>query len=266
MMNGRITHGLPSDRPEGCWQTGLGWLALGLGLGVGLLGRPAIAQTPPSEAPTTQTERSPQRPTLQLGSQGAAVAQVQAMLTLLGYYTGPVDGQYQDSTAIAVATFQQAAGLMVDGVMGPNTWAALLPAPDGQPVAAEPVPAEPTETPTPAVPFPSPTPSPETSPSESAAPSEATSSAETASEEAIAPSPADPSPTDLPVLRMGMQGSAVERLQERLRVLGVYSAPIDGIFGPATQAAVQDIQRRNRLDPDGIVGPATWTVLFRATD
>ena len=257
-MNGRITHGLPSNPSEGCFQTSRGWLALGLGLGMAMLGNPAIAQSPaaaPSaDPPAAQTERSPQRPTLQLGSQGVAVAQVQAMLTLLGYYTGPVDGQYQDSTAIAVATFQQAAGLAVDGVMGANTWAALLPSPNGQ-AAAEPT--EPTETPAASVPFPSP--SLET-PSESA-PSEAPSSEETASEEAIAPSP-----TDLPVLRLGMRGSAVERLQERLRVLGVYSAPIDGVFGPATQAAVQDIQQRNRLNADGIVGPATWTVLFRATN
>ncbi|MGB3517154.1 MAG: peptidoglycan-binding protein [Elainellaceae cyanobacterium] len=255
-MNGRITHGLPSNPSEGCFQTSLGWLALGLGLGMAMLGNPAIAQSPSADPsadpPAAQTERSPQRPTLQLGSQGVSVAQVQAMLTLLGYYTGPVDGQYQDSTAIAVATFQQAAGLAVDGVMGANTWAALLPNPNGQ-AAAEPT--EPTETPAASVPFPSP--SLET-PSESAAPA---APGEAPVEEAIAPSTAD-----LPVLRLGMRGSAVERLQERLRVLGVYSAPIDGIFGPATQAAVQDIQQRNRLNADGIVGPATWTVLFRAAN
>lgn len=227
-----------------------------------MLSNPAIAQSPPTAPPAVRTERSPlQRPTLQLGSQGVAVAQVQAMLTLLGYYTGPVDGQYQDSTAIAVATFQQAAGLAVDGVMGANTWAALLPSPNEQ--AAELNLDEPAETPTASVPFPSP--SPETPPSESAAPapSEEAPDEDAPDEdaEAIAPSTAA-----LPVLRLGMRGSAVERLQERLRVLGVYSAPIDGVFGPATQAAVRDIQRRNRLDPDGIVGPATWTVLFRAAD
>lgn len=256
-MNGRITHGLPSNPPEGCFQTSLRWLALGLGLGMAMLGNPAIAQSPPADPsadpPAAQTERSPQRPTLQLGSQGVAVAQVQAMLTLLGYYTGPVDGQYQDSTAIAVATFQQAAGLAVDGVMGANTWAALLPSPNGQ-AATEPT--EPAETPAASAPFPSP--SLETPPSESAAPA---APGEAPAEEAIAPSTAD-----LPVLRLGMRGSAVERLQERLRVLGVYSAPIDGIFGPATQAAVQDIQQRNRLNADGVVGPATWTVLFRAAN
>ncbi|HEY9817403.1 MAG TPA: peptidoglycan-binding domain-containing protein, partial [Candidatus Obscuribacterales bacterium] len=247
--------GFLSNHPAGGFQTSRAWLALGLGLGMAMLGTPAIAQSPPSTPPDVRTERSPQqRTTLQLGSQGVAVAQVQAMLTLLGYYTGPVDGQYQDSTAIAVATFQQAAGLTVDGVMGANTWAALLPSPNGQ-VAAEPV--EPNETSPTSVPFPSPTPSPE-APPESAAPAP---SEEAPAEEAIAPSTAA-----LPVLRLGMRGSAVERLQERLQVLGVYSAPIDGVFGPATQAAVQDIQRRNRLDPDGIVGPATWTVLFRAAN
>jgi peptidoglycan hydrolase-like protein with peptidoglycan-binding domain len=69
--------------------------------------------------------------------------------------------------------------------------------------------------------------------------------------------------TDLPILRVGMRGFAVERLQERLQTLGFYTGAIDGIFGPATESAVQTLQRANALNPDGIVGAETWTVLFQ---
>ncbi|NJO73468.1 MAG: hypothetical protein HC833_06690 [Leptolyngbyaceae cyanobacterium RM1_406_9] len=68
------------------------------------------------------------RITLRVGSQGTQVSELQAMLRLLGYYSGAVDGVYQESTAIAVTAFQQAAGLTDDGVVGPSTWQRLLPA------------------------------------------------------------------------------------------------------------------------------------------
>ncbi|MBE9177564.1 peptidoglycan-binding protein [Oculatella sp. LEGE 06141] len=60
-----------------------------------------------------------------------------------------------------------------------------------------------------------------------------------------------------------MQGPAVSRLQERLQATGFFDGAIDGIFGPQTQAAVRAAQRNFQLDPDGVVGPATWTALLR---
>lgn len=60
-----------------------------------------------------------------------------------------------------------------------------------------------------------------------------------------------------------MQGPAVTGLQERLRTLGYLKSGADGVFGPETQAAVKAAQRKLSLEPDGVVGPATWTGLLR---
>jgi peptidoglycan hydrolase-like protein with peptidoglycan-binding domain len=48
---------------------------------------------------------------------------------------------------------------------------------------------------------------------------------------------------------------AVERLQSALKL------PVDGNFGPETEAAVRRLQSRHGLTVDGVVGPATWNVL-----
>ncbi|NJL37441.1 MAG: hypothetical protein HC899_12365 [Leptolyngbyaceae cyanobacterium SM1_4_3] len=81
------------------------------------------------QAPASPSAELPpsSRITLRMGNQGAQVSELQAMLKLLGYYSGAVDGVYQESTAIAVTAFQQAAGLMADGIVGPSTWERLLP-------------------------------------------------------------------------------------------------------------------------------------------
>jgi peptidoglycan hydrolase-like protein with peptidoglycan-binding domain len=60
-----------------------------------------------------------------------------------------------------------------------------------------------------------------------------------------------------------MEGPAVERLQERMQALGFYYGEVDGIFGLATEDAVRALQRNFAIDPDGVVGPVTWTVLLR---
>jgi peptidoglycan hydrolase-like protein with peptidoglycan-binding domain len=59
-----------------------------------------------------------------------------------------------------------------------------------------------------------------------------------------------------------MTGTAVSQLQERLKAIGLFNGAVDGVFGVETEIAVQEVQRRYNLEPDGIVGPATWAVLL----
>jgi peptidoglycan hydrolase-like protein with peptidoglycan-binding domain len=53
----------------------------------------------------------------------------------------------------------------------------------------------------------------------------------------------------------------VRALQRRLRSLGQGPGPVDGRFGPLTEAAVERLQRDSGLSVDGIVGPQTRRAL-----
>lgn len=57
------------------------------------------------------------------------------------------------------------------------------------------------------------------------------------------------------MLRRGLTGEPVRILQEKLGVAA------DGIFGPATEAALIEYQTQNGLSPDGIAGPDTFTAM-----
>lgn len=59
-------------------------------------------------------------------SNGEAVVALQSILTILGYYTGEIDGSFGSKTDSAVKAFQKAKGLEVDGIVGSATWEKLL--------------------------------------------------------------------------------------------------------------------------------------------
>jgi len=59
------------------------------------------------------------------GSRGQEVRNIQTKLYNWGYYPGPIDGIFGYNTYKAVRLFQQKNGLKVDGIVGPETLAAL---------------------------------------------------------------------------------------------------------------------------------------------
>ncbi|MEL1135225.1 peptidoglycan-binding protein [Desulfitobacterium sp. THU1] len=144
-------------------------------------------------------------PTLRQGSTGPDVVRLQQLLTSHGFSPGAIDGIFGPKTEAAVIAFQRSRGLLVDGIVGVQTWTAL---------------GVTCTTPPP-------------------------------------PPPTQPCPT----LRMGSRGPAVRELQTLLTSQGFSPGPIDGIFGSKTQAAVIAFQKSKGLVQDGIVGIKTWTAL-----
>lgn len=206
------------------WLPYLWAASLGLGLAMPL---PAMAQG----AEVLNVAQAELRPILRFGDGGAAVKELQGMLSLLGYYPNSVDGQFDNDTEVAVQTFQTDVGLTADGIVGPATWERLLPTPSTEftPPAVVEAPAIPTT---------------QVDPTE------------------LEPSP-ERSPVDLPILRVGTYGPAVTRLQTRLQALGFYRGALDGVFGAQTEDAVRAFQRNAQILDDGIVGSVTWTALLQ---
>lgn len=60
-----------------------------------------------------------------------------------------------------------------------------------------------------------------------------------------------------------LRGDDVATLQGRLGALGFDAGRVDGIFGPHTQAALNEFQRNTGLVVDGVCGPATIQGLER---
>lgn len=56
-------------------------------------------------------------------------------------------------------------------------------------------------------------------------------------------------------LKRGSKGKEVAQLQQALKLYA------DGIFGPLTEEAVKEFQRKYGLVADGIVGPNTWALI-----
>jgi peptidoglycan hydrolase-like protein with peptidoglycan-binding domain len=164
-------------------------VALSAGPAASLADASATA-TAASEPPTT-TEH-----VIEL-SEGDEGRQVELLQQALGI---PVDGVFGPETEAAVQKFQSDHGLTIDGIVGPLTSAALRGRTPARASVAD------------------------------------VSSGEAPAGEASA-------------------GGAVAQLQSALHLTA------DGNFGPETEAAVKRLQARHGLTVDGIVGPATWSVI-----
>ena len=64
-----------------------------------------------------------------------------------------------------------------------------------------------------------------------------------------------------PTIHPGASGNVVRRAQRALRRTPNLGLVVDGVFGPATETAVQQFQGGEGLAVDGVVGPATWHAL-----
>lgn len=62
-------------------------------------------------------------------------------------------------------------------------------------------------------------------------------------------------------IKKGSRGSDVVALQKALDI-----KPADGIFGNGTESSVKNFQKTHGLTEDGIVGPATWSVIMKQSD
>jgi peptidoglycan hydrolase-like protein with peptidoglycan-binding domain len=173
----------------------------------------ASADTGAGEAQAPAAESTPQKTAAEEHAEEAhadAVKQLQIALHV------SVDGVLGPETDAAVRRLQARHGLTSDGVVGASTWSVI--GVHGQ------------ETLTP--------------PPSATAPADAASGASGESKATASGESEGTSPT-----------GAVEQLQAALHL------SVDGEFGPETEAAVRRLQARHGLTVDGIVGPATWALI-----
>ena len=64
-----------------------------------------------------------------------------------------------------------------------------------------------------------------------------------------------------PVVQNGSQGHPIRTLQFLLRARG-HNLTVDGMFGPATEAAVKAFQTSKGMTADGIMNSPTWSTLI----
>ncbi len=218
--------------------------ALTVGPTAGLASGQATINSASNHEPATTTEHSI---VLSYESEGR---QVQLLQQALGGIK--VDGIFGPETEAAVRSFQASRGLTVDGVVGPLTSAALRSQADGKAFIAD---------------VSSTIPGAASLPGGAAAPASTQSSAEYATvgvaREAAAPTSAHkPEASTAESTENSTQKSiqrspadAVKQLQAALHL------PVDGEFGPETEAAIRRLQGRHGLGVDGVVGPETWSVI-----
>ncbi|MCR4436770.1 MAG: peptidoglycan-binding domain-containing protein [Clostridiales bacterium] len=65
------------------------------------------------------------------------------------------------------------------------------------------------------------------------------------------------------LLKQGMRGDSVAKLQQDLKVLGFFNATATGYFGGITKTAVRNLQRKYGLNVDGIAGKNTLSLIDR---
>ena len=209
------------------------------------------------------------RPVIRQGNSGEWVSFLQRELTNLTFYNGPINGTFDAATNTAVRAFQQNNRLLVDGIVGINTWSALiylyspLAICGGGDIQAGTYTVVVGDTLfSIATRF-------NTTVEELRQYNNLASNNLTVGQTLRIPGTVgsgNPSPpVNRPTIRQGDSGEAVRELQRLLNDLGYNTGWITGIFGPLTNTAVRAFQATNNLSVDGIVGPITWGALLQGT-
>ncbi len=84
-----------------------------------------VADTAPQSTLAVASTTKLNKPTLQMGSTGQAVKELQQLLYHWGYYSGPFDGNFTIQVKNAVIAYQHRVFLPEDGIVGSITWQAL---------------------------------------------------------------------------------------------------------------------------------------------
>ena len=227
--------------------------------------------------------------TIQQGSRGQAVTDLQEALVNAGFNPNGVDGVFGAGTKAAVVAFQRAHSLSADGSVGPNTWRALASAANapasstsssGEPVlhqgasgaavvelqkelAADGFSAGAADGVFGANTF---------------AAVEKFQRAQGLSVDGVvgqqtwnalahptntaAPAPTSSAPSGSePTVQAGSRGAAVSTLQQLLTNAGYSTHGVDGVFGQNTLSALLSFQHAHGLSADGVCGPKTWAAL-----
>jgi peptidoglycan hydrolase-like protein with peptidoglycan-binding domain len=169
---------------------------------------PSVVAEPPNENdPRTWS-------TVRKGDRGPSVAKLKELLAENGFDAG-TGTVFDTKTVSAVRAYQESRKLTVDGIVGLQSWTALL----------KEIPAIDDEK-------------------------------ESPFKREVTMNPARP------VIKSGAKGSVVEELQRLLNDNGFELAPVDGVFGKKTKAALVAYQKASGLEGDGVCGPLTWRAIL----
>ncbi|MDD6051715.1 MAG: peptidoglycan-binding protein [Clostridiales bacterium] len=182
----------------------------------------ATATPKPTATPTALPEFEKPRSTVRYGSKGSDAKLVQQRLIELGYLSGKADGTFGSQSVAALKAFQRNNNLLDDGVAGSGTNAVLF---SYLALAADEKPNV----------LPTPTPLPDSG---------------------------DITRDNVVVIKQGVTGSAVLRLQQRLQLLGYYTSSLDSKCELDDVVAIRLFQRKNGLSEDGVAGYDTQVLLY----